>query len=264
MHRSFLKRKVLLLASLLAILTVAVGVAAHASIPSPAGVINSCLSNNGVLRVIDSSATCQQNETPLTWNQTGSTGPTGPQGPQGATGPQGPAGPAGPQGVPGLAGPQGSTGPVGAQGPTGLQGPPGFANSATTASLAPVSIFTSAWGTIDTLTISLTAQHTVQITADMQGSATVGVVGTAERLVIDGNPIQSSDVACPAELNLAGQLTYITPALYCSSGGRAMNWSTSLAPGQHTIQSQLYFTTNGVGVFKSVTVHSLTVLDLGS
>jgi hypothetical protein len=98
----------------------------------------------------------------------------------------------------------------------------------------------------------------------MQGPATVGVVGTAERLVVDGTPIQSSDVACPAELSAGGQLTYISPALYCSSGGRAMNWSATLPAGPHTIQSQLYFTTNGVGEFKSVTIHSLTVVDLGS
>jgi hypothetical protein len=170
----------------------------------------------------------------------------------------------GAQGPPGSAGPQGATGLAGAQGPTGPQGPAGFTNAAAVASTTPVSIFTSAWGTVDSVTISLSAQHTVEITADMEGPATVGVVGTAERLVIDGNSIQSSDVACPAEFSSGGQLTYISPALYCSSGGRAMNWTVSLPAGQHAIQSQLYFTTNGVGEFKPVTVHSLAVVDLGS
>lgn len=230
----------------IAALTVGAGVAVYASIPGPDGVISGCIGNNGVLRVIDSAANCQQNETPLQWNQTGPAGPVGPTGPQGA------------------AGSTGSAGPAGAQGSAGPQGPAGFANAAEVASTTPVSIFTSAWGTVDSVTISLAAQHNVEITADMEGPATVGVVGTAERLVIDGNPIQSSDVACPAEFNIAGQLTFISPALYCSSGGRAMNWSVNLAAGQHTVQSQLYFTTNGVGEFKSVTVHSLTVVDLGS
>ncbi len=244
--RSLSKRWKPLVGATVAMLAVGAGVVAYASIPGSTGVISGCIGNNGVLRVIDSAASCQQNETPLNWNQTG---PAGPQGPQGAIGAQGPTGSAGLQGAPGPAGPQ---------------GPAGLANVATTASITPVSIFTSAWGTVDTVTISLSAQHNVQIIADMQGPATVGVVGTAERLVVDGNPIQSSDVACPAEYNIAGQLTYISPALYCSSGGRALNWSTSLPAGQHTIQSQVYFTTNGVGVYKSVTVHSLIALDLGS
>jgi hypothetical protein len=246
-----MKPRFILVAAAMAILTVAAGITVYASIPGPSGVINGCITNSSIngthgLLALDSNRSCPANTTALNWNQTG---PAGVQGPQGAQGPAGPQGPQGPQGT---------------SGPAGPQGPAGIANAATTASMAPVSIFTSAWGTVDTATISLAAQHMVQVTADMQGPATVGVVGTAERLVIDGNPIQSSDVACPAEYNLAGQLTYISPALYCSSGGRAMNWSVSLTAGQHTVQSQAYFTTNGVGVYKSVTVHSLTVLDVGS
>jgi hypothetical protein len=109
----------------LAIAAVSIGVAVHASIPGPTGVINGCVSNNDVLRVIDSSDTCSQNETPISWNQTG---PQGPAGPQGATGPQGAPGPQGPTG------PQGATGPAGPQGATGAQGPqgsPGTANLVT-------------------------------------------------------------------------------------------------------------------------------------
>jgi hypothetical protein len=240
--KTLIERRRLVMASLIAVAAVAIGVAAYASIPAPNGAITGCYTDRAVnnahgLVVVDSAASCPAGTIPVSWNQTGPQGPAGPQGPMGQ------------QGATGLAGPQ---------------GPSGFANVATTASLTPVSIVTSAWGTVDTVSISLTAPHTLQVTADMQGPATVGVIGSAERLVIDGNPIQSPDVACPAEHNLAGQLTYITPALYCSSGGRAMNWSASLAVGQHTIQSQVYFTSNGVGLSRSVTVHSLTVLDLGS
>lgn len=239
MRTLFDHRRRLLAASLIAVAAMAVGAAAYASIPAPDGVITGCYTDRAVasahaLVVVDSAVSCPIGTTPLSWNRTGPAGPQGPAGPEGATGPAGP------------------------------QGPAGFANVATTASTAPVSIFTSAWGTVDTVTISLAAQHQVQITADMQGPATVGVLGSAERLVIDGSPIQSPDVACPAEYNLSGQLTYIAPALYCSSGGRAMNWSASLAAGQHTVQSQVYFTSNGVGLSRSVTVHSLTVTDLGS
>jgi len=119
MVRSLSKRRVPLLAGLLAVLAVTVGVVADASIPGPTGVINGCIGNNGVLRLIDSAASCQQNETAVSWNQTGpqgqqgAQGPVGPVGPQGAPGSQGPAGPAGPQGSTGATGPQGSQGPAG-------------------------------------------------------------------------------------------------------------------------------------------------------
>jgi hypothetical protein len=246
--KTLIDRRRLVAACIIGVAGVAIGVAAQAAIPASDGVIAGCFTNRAVnnahgLVVVDSAASCPAGTTSLRWNQSG---------------PQGLAGRAG------VAGPQGPTGSQGPAGPAGLQGPPGFSNVVASASITPVSIFTSAWATVDTVTISPAAQHTVQVTADMQGPATVGVLGSAERLVIDGNPIQSPDLACPAELNVAGQLVYITPALYCSSGGRAMNWSASLAAGQHTIQSQVYFTSNGVGVSRSVTVHSLTAMDLGS
>ena len=120
------RRFVSLLAGRVAALGVAVGVAAHASTPGPTGVINGCVSNNGVLRVIDSSTTCQQNETPISWN---ATGPQGPAGPQGATGSPGPAGLPGATGATGASGPQGPAGPAGPQGATGAQGPAGLAGA---------------------------------------------------------------------------------------------------------------------------------------
>ena len=89
-----------------------------ANIPDSSGVFTGCYNKAGNLRIIDAAVgqTCKQNETEITWSQTG---PQGPQGPQGAEGPQGPVGPAGPQG------PEGPQGPVGPQGPQGEPGPQG-------------------------------------------------------------------------------------------------------------------------------------------
>jgi hypothetical protein len=82
----------------------------RATIPSPSGVIYGCYSKSGgSIRVIDNAVTnCSQNETLLTWNQSG---------------PPGSIGPAGPQGPPGLPGPMGLQGPAGPQGPSGPAGP---------------------------------------------------------------------------------------------------------------------------------------------
>ena len=77
--------RALLLTAILAALGGIVG----ATIPDPSGVYHGCL-KNGNLRVIDSATeSCKQNETPITWNQTGPDGIQGPQGPQGIQGPQG-------------------------------------------------------------------------------------------------------------------------------------------------------------------------------
>lgn len=74
--------------------------------------INACVGPLGIMRY-STTATCNNNETHLTWNT------IGPQGPQGV---QGPAGGPGPQGVPGPQGATGPSGPQGPQGPQGLQG----------------------------------------------------------------------------------------------------------------------------------------------
>jgi hypothetical protein len=58
-------------------LAVALGGAAYASIPGPDGTIHSCLDGRGSMRVIDSSASCGQAETPLNFSQTGPQGPPG-------------------------------------------------------------------------------------------------------------------------------------------------------------------------------------------
>lgn len=114
------RRRIVVIGSLV-ILAGAGGLAA-AAIPSPSGTISGCYkAANGTLRVIDSSATCNNNEVAISWSQTG---PQGPAGPEGAVGP---VGPVGPQGATGPAGPQGNPGP---QGPVGAQGPQGAAGSA--------------------------------------------------------------------------------------------------------------------------------------
>lgn len=61
---------------------------------SPSGVLDACINpGNGMMRLVDSSAACHNNESFVEWNI------TGPQGPAGAQGPAGPQGPQGPQGT---------------------------------------------------------------------------------------------------------------------------------------------------------------------
>ena len=62
-----------------------------ASSPDP---LEACVNpGNGMMRLVDSSTPCRNNESRVSWNITGPTGPTGPTGATGATGPAGPAGP---------------------------------------------------------------------------------------------------------------------------------------------------------------------------
>ena len=115
---------------------------AHASIPDHNGTYHGCLKSDGHIVLIDPSIgeKCKNNETAVTWNETGPQGPIGPAGPTGKTGSNGAAGPQGPrgfegpmgamgvqgaQGQAGAQGPQGPTGPTGAIGATGSQGPAG-------------------------------------------------------------------------------------------------------------------------------------------
>src|SRR5262245_32343437 len=68
-----------------AIMAAAIAIA-QAAIPDSNGVIHACYKSNGQIRVVNSAANCDANETALTWNQTG---PQGVPGPAGATGPSG-------------------------------------------------------------------------------------------------------------------------------------------------------------------------------
>src|SRR5258708_38598242 len=84
---------------------------------SSSGMLEACINpGNGMMRLVDSSTACHNNETRVSWNETGPAGPPGPTGP---------AGPAGPTGATGPAGPAGSTGPAGPAGPAGSTGPAG-------------------------------------------------------------------------------------------------------------------------------------------
>jgi hypothetical protein len=66
--------------------SVGIGIAA-ASIPSSSGTINGCYNKvTHVLKVVDSSSSCNGLENSLNWNQTGPAGPQGPAGPAGAGG----------------------------------------------------------------------------------------------------------------------------------------------------------------------------------
>src|SRR5215211_7052626 len=70
-------------------LLLAVGVTS-ASIPAADGTIHGCYDkNSGKLSVVDApGVTCDNNETAISWSQTGPQGPQGPQGPIGPAGPQ--------------------------------------------------------------------------------------------------------------------------------------------------------------------------------
>jgi hypothetical protein len=57
---------------------------------SPSAVLDACINpGNGMMRLVDASTACHDNESRVEWNVEGPQGPAGPQGPQG---PQGPAG----------------------------------------------------------------------------------------------------------------------------------------------------------------------------
>ncbi|HXV41908.1 MAG TPA: hypothetical protein VEC96_02500 [Anaerolineae bacterium] len=111
--------------------------------------IRACVRSSGVMRLIDLSQHCNDDELLIEWYITGPSGspgsaglagpagpagPPGPAGPAGSAGPPGPAGPPGQEGppgpaglagAPGLAGPPGPVGPPGSAGPEGLPGPVG-------------------------------------------------------------------------------------------------------------------------------------------
>ena len=74
-------RRTAVLALIVALAPAAAAGVAYASIPDSSGVIHGCYKKTrGMLRVIDSATTtCGNDETALTWNQTGPQGPTGPR-----------------------------------------------------------------------------------------------------------------------------------------------------------------------------------------
>lgn len=80
-----MKRRLTVLAALLALVTAGVATYAWAA-TSDGQVINACVGEDGKLRLAAAETACKKGETALSWNTVG---------PQGAPGPQGPPGPAG-------------------------------------------------------------------------------------------------------------------------------------------------------------------------
>jgi len=78
---------------------------------SSSAVLEACINpGNGMMRLVDASTACHNNETRVQWNVEG---PAGPPGPPGVAGPPGPPGSPGPAGPPGPSGPPGPAGPPG-------------------------------------------------------------------------------------------------------------------------------------------------------
>lgn len=64
---------------------------------SSPGTLEACINpGNGMMRLVDSSTPCHNNESRVSWDITGPAGPPGPQGDPGPAGPPGPTGPPGP------------------------------------------------------------------------------------------------------------------------------------------------------------------------
>ena len=94
MSINFTRRRVIIYISVLAcavLVPIALGAA------SSPGTLEACINpGNGMMRLVDSSTPCHNNESRVSWNITGPAGPPGPQGDPGPAGPPGPTGPPGP------------------------------------------------------------------------------------------------------------------------------------------------------------------------
>lgn len=98
---SGLRKRALLVCSLLVFVGLAVGIA-YAAIPGANGVIQGCYDDRGDLRVVEA-LPCPKHHTPLEWNQQGIQGLKGDQGLQGPQGDKGDKGDPGEPGASGLA-----------------------------------------------------------------------------------------------------------------------------------------------------------------
>ena len=158
------------LVALAGVIVVASGGIGVAAIPSSSdGKITGCYGNsNGQLRVIDAQAgeSCKNNETRVTWSQTGPQGPPGPQGAAGPAGPPGTQGEPGPQGEPGAPGPPGvpgAPGPQGEPGPQGDRGPAG-PNLIASGIVASNGVVFATQGPVPTVTHVASGQYGISIT----------------------------------------------------------------------------------------------------
>ena len=158
-----------------------------------AQLIHACVNHEGGLRV-SSTAGCRNNESPLSWNQSGPQGPqgsTGPQGPQGllgAPGPVGPAGVAGAAGLVGAAGPQGATGAQGTAGTAGQQ-VRFYQGSGTSVATALPQTWTQVPLLQDTLNVAQNSDITVAYNVVLFNSTAAPFCSVGLRAVVNNQPM---------------------------------------------------------------------------
>jgi hypothetical protein len=122
MTTNWTRRGVIGALAVVALLIVAVPIVKLAT--SSPDVLEACVNpGNGMMRLVDSTTACHNNETRVSWNVEGPAGPPGPMGPVGPAGPAGPTGPIGSTGATGATGPAGPAGPAGPPGSSSA-GPP--------------------------------------------------------------------------------------------------------------------------------------------
>ncbi len=83
-----------------ACLTMAVFGATNAAADHDANAIHACVNSQGNVRIVSAASECRNNETAITWSETGAVGPQGPQGEPGPKGDKGDPGEQGPAGIP--------------------------------------------------------------------------------------------------------------------------------------------------------------------
>jgi hypothetical protein len=97
-HRAGRLGRIVLAVVMLAV-GVGLGMGTMAVASGDGEVYHACVNpNSGTIKMIDADASCNKNDTRISWNERGLEGPQGLQGPQGEPGPAGPAGATGPMG----------------------------------------------------------------------------------------------------------------------------------------------------------------------
>lgn len=148
-------------------------------------VVHACYNNKATkagsysVTLQDSTTTCPNGTTAISWNQVGQTGPAGAPGPTGAAGADGATGPAGADGAPGPAGPAGPAGPTGDTGATGATGPAGPATAGSSGLDVTLVISTAGTGTASAF---CPASHPFVVGGG--GNAFVSIVGGARNTAV--------------------------------------------------------------------------------
>jgi hypothetical protein len=113
----FTRRAWRFVAAAVALVGIGAGVAYSSGTSGSAATLTACVrDNDGAMRLVSSSATCKNNESPVTWQV---------QGPQGVPGPKGDKGDKGDTGADGAPGTPGAKGDKGDKGDPGADGAPG-------------------------------------------------------------------------------------------------------------------------------------------